>query len=49
MGAWDSLIVDLKVTSKYSEQYKIHLPYSYEVVKVHKIDYRPDEKQNKIL
>lgn len=44
IGAWDALLVDIKVTSKYNEEAQIHLPDSYEVVKVHKVIYRPQPK-----
>ena len=48
VGAWDSLLADIKVISKYNEQAKVHLPDSYEVVKVHKVIYRQRPKQSKI-
>jgi hypothetical protein len=48
VGAWDSLLADVKVISKYNEQVKVHLPESYEVVKVHKVIYRDLPKQTKL-
>lgn len=49
IGAWDSLLADVKVISKYNEQVKVHLPESYEVVKVHKVIYREIAKQNTLF
>lgn len=40
VGAWDSLLVDMKVISKYNEEVNVYLPDSYEIVKVHKVIYR---------
>ena len=48
IGPYDALLVDIKVTSKYNEEAKVHLPDTYEVVKVHKVVYKPQPKQTKI-
>ncbi len=48
IGAWDAIIADVKIISKFNEAVKVFLPDVYEVVKVHKIDYRIQPKQSKI-
>lgn len=49
LGAYDSLLADVKVISKFNEDAKIHLPHSYEVVRVHKVIYRISPKQKELF
>ncbi len=48
VGAYDSIVADLKVISKFNEQAQVFLPDSFEVIKVHKVVYRQQPGQSRI-
>ena len=48
VGAYDTLLVDIKVISKLNEEINVYFPDSYEIVKVHRVIYRRIPKQEKL-